>query len=421
MLPSGSDGEGEEPALPRSMRQILVSRPVGYVVIGKSLSTIGVFSANVAAAVIVFSITGSARWVSAVTIAQFLPQLFLAPLSGARADRSDRVRILIGGALFLMGGFFVLIAWGTFVGFEAERDAFVIAAAGLIIGIGFAFGGPAIQSLLPSLVRPNELKAVVTLGSLPATLGRTLGPALGAIVATQVGALTAFWVSLVCQFGFVGFVVLAFRGITGPAPSNARRHDVRLRGFFVFVKSQPRLKLLLVGVACIGVAIDPFITLMPNYVDHLGAEPVLVGGLTSAFGVGSVLGVIAMSRLSLRYPSRTLGPAGLLGVSLSLLGLVAVRSTLPAVLIAAFAGLMMTIGITSYSAIMQFLTPDGMRGRLTAMWSLAFLGTRPLAAGLSGVLTDLYEIRAALAVVGAVGMAGALLTKPRRLTPPSPR
>jgi len=402
------------------MGRILLSRPVGPIVVGKSLSTVGVFSANVAAAIIVFSITGSARWVSAVTIAQFLPQLFLAPFSGARADRSDRVRILVAGAIFLMVGFTILIVWGTLYDFTSERDAIVIAAAGLVIGIGFAYGGPAIQSLLPSLVKPSELKAVVTLGSLPATLGRTVGPALGAVIATQVGGLAAFWLSLACQIAFVSFVLLAFRSIERPRPSNARRQDVRLGAFFVFVRSQPRLRVLFIGVACVGIVIDPFITLMPNYVDMLGADPALVGGLTSSFGIGSVLGLLVMSRISIRFPSRVLGPIGLAGLSVSLIGLAVSSAPTPAVLIAALAGLMMTVGITSFTALMQYLTPDGMRGRLTAMWSLAFLGSRPFAAGMSGILTDRFDVRVAMATIAAIGFAGLAAARPSRLTPPLP-
>ena len=90
--------------------------------------------------------------------------------------------------------------------------------------------------------------------------------------------------------------------------------------------------------------IDPFITLMPNYVDMLGADPALVGGLTSSFGIGSVLGLLVMSRISIRFPSRVLGPIGLAGLSIALVSLAWSSAPTPAIVIAALAGLMVTVG-----------------------------------------------------------------------------
>lgn len=407
--------DSADSADPRSMRQILATRPVGPLVLGKSLSAIGVFATNVAGAILVFSITGSARWVSAVTIAQFLPQIFLAPASGSRADRTDRVQQTLLGASFLMLGLSILLLWGHLRGYTSERDATVVVIAAGVVGIGFAYGGPALQSLFPILVRPSELKSVIALGSLPATFGRTLGPALGAVLATQIGWLATFWFSLLLQFAFVACVSFAFWSIPRPEPANTRKKDVRLREFLVYMQTEPRLRTLLIGVACVGIAVDPLITLMPAYVDHLSAEPALVGGITSAFGAGSVLGVMMMSRVGPIFPARHLGPLGLTGLSLSLVGLVGASTVSAAVASASIAGMSMTIGISSYTTLMQFVTPNHLRGRLTAVWSMAFLGSRPFAAGISGIITDYFGVRAAIAAVALVASLGVVIARPSRL------
>lgn len=412
----------EDPDRPhRSVGRLLVSAPVGPLIVGKSLSAIGVLATNVAAAIIVYGATSSTRWVAAVTVAQFLPQLVLAPLSGSRADRADRTGQMQLGAVHMIAGLLLLVLWQALVGIRTARDAAVIVLAAGVVGIGFAYGGPALQSLLPTLVRPAELKAVVALGSLPATLGRTAGPALGAVLVTSVGALATFGVSTLLQLAFVACILLAFRGRPRPAPANDTGADVRLRGLLVLMRAEPRIALLLVAVGCVGVGIDPLVTLMPALVEDLGAEPALVGGLMSTFGGGSAVAVMLIGVLQRRRPVRVLGPVGLLMLSVSLGGLAGAPRVTLALAAAACAGFGMTLGLSSFTSLLQYLVPDTYRGRLTAVWSMAFLGSRPLAASVSGVVADAIGVRPALLVAVAVTAAGAVLARPTRLAPRDPR
>lgn len=408
------------PDRPRSIGQLLVSVPVGALIVGKSLSAAGVMATNVAAAILVYAATGSTRWVAAVTIAQFIPQLLLAPLSGSRADRTDRAAQMLLGAHYMIAGLAILIGWQALSGFDRERDALVAVLAAGVVGVGFAYGGPALQSLLPTLVRPTELKSVVALGSLPATLGRTAGPAIGAVLVTTIGALATFGVSLLLQLAFVALIHLAFHRRGRPEPSNGRDADVRLRGLLMFIREEPRIRTLLIAVACIGVGIDPMVTLTPALVDDLGAAPALVGALTSAFGAGSGLAVLALGPAHRRYRVRALGPLGLLILCLSLLGLMAAGTVTLAIVAAGCAGVGMTLGLSSFTTLLQYLVPDRLRGRLTAVWAMAFLGSRPFAAGASGIIADAAGVRVALALAVVVTALGVVVARPSRLAPPGP-
>jgi MFS family permease len=372
---------------------------------------------NVAVAILVYGATGSTRWVAAVTVAQFLPQFLLAPMSGSRADRTDRAAQMLLGGRYIIGGIFVLGAWQAVAGFRGVRDAAVAVLAAGVVGVGFAFGGPALQSLMPNLVRPSELKASVALASLPATLGRIVGPAIGAVFVTSVGALATFGFSVLLQFAFIALIYQAFSGRGRPSPANGNGTDVRLRGILVFFRAERRVRTLLIGVACVGVGIDPLVTLTPALVDDLGATPALVGGLMSVFGTGSGLAVALLGPANRRLRARTLGPMGLAVLSLSLVGLAFANSLGAAVVAAGFAGLGMTIAISSYTALLHFLVPDQLRGRLTAVWSMAFLGARPIAAIVSGVIADSAGVRAALLVAVSITALGAFLSRPSRLSP----
>jgi MFS family permease len=403
---------GTEPT--RGALALVVDPVFGPFFAGKLLSTAGIWIHNIVAAILAFQLTGSAFVVGLVSVAQFAPQLLFAPLSGAIADRGDRRRQLVLGRVIAAAGSGGLAVWILVVGVDGLPGAAPVVGAALVVGIGFVIGGPAMHALLPTLVRPGELAAAIALNSVPFTVARAAGPALGALVATSAGPAVAFAIAAAANLAFAAVMLaLPIGGRTVQEPGADRSVRAGLR----HLRVDPTLVLLLIGVAAIGIGADPAITLTPSLSEGFGRGSQLVGVFASSFGVGagSAFVVLGLGR-------RRLGLARLGTVGLGLLASGMLALTLapaPWMAIGAFGvgGAGMTLSLTSLSTQMQERLPDALRGRVMALWSVAFLGSRPFAAAVNGAVADAVSVDAALTVVAVVLLVAAWLCRPARLAP----
>jgi MFS family permease len=402
-------------APPRSRIELLRT-PVGALALGKMFTTLAVWTTNVAGAILVYELTGSALGVGLVSAAQFLPQLVLTPWSGARADRHDRLRQIVLGTSITALASVLLVVWAVTVGFTSARDANVMIAAAGLVGTGFALAGPATSALLPALVRRSELSDALSLSALPIVLARATGPALGATLYLSIGALGTFAAAGALHLGFLTMLAVLRRRLRIPArrPSQG---DRRVRAGLLYVVSDRRARRLMGGIAVIGVGVDPITTLTPSLAAALGAPPAFVGTLASAFGVGAGLGFVVLTRVRLRFGVERLGSGGLATLAVGLLlaavaplGAVAATGT-------ALAGIGLTFALNSFTTLVQAEVPDELRGRVMAVWAMAFLGLRPFSATLSGWITDLSDVRIAFALAATLLAIGAVATRRSAIAP----
>jgi MFS family permease len=383
--------------------RLLADPTFGPFLIGKVLSAAGVWVHNIACAITVFELTGSATLVGLVSVAQFTPQVVLAPWSGARADRGDRQRELVVGRLVAAGGSLALVLAQVLVGLQGTAGALAIAAGAMVVGIGFALGGPAMQAMIPSLVRPSELATAVAMSSAPYTLARAAGPALGAaLVAT--GGPAAAW--SVAAGGNLLFAV-AVACIRPDGPAVRADADRSAWAGLRLLRDDPAARLLVLSTAALGMAADPVVTLAPAIARAFGGGAPLVGLLASAFGIGALaaFGVLGPIRRQLGLPGS--GSAGLACMAAGAVLVAAAPGPALAVAAMGLSGAGMTLGVTATSTALHQRVPDEVRGRVMALWSVAFLGCRPVAAAVNGLLADLAGYPVALAVVAAVAAVAA--------------
>lgn len=403
-------GEGT-PQEPRSSYALMVDPVFGPFLWGKVISSAGIWIHNIVAAIVAFELTGSALVVGIVNAVQFVPQLLLAPLSGKMADRGNAGLQIVVGRLLTAAGSASLALWIWLAGgVSGLPGAGPVIAASLVVGLGFVVGGPAMQSIIPSLIRQGEMASAMALNS--GTLARAAGPALGALVTAKLGAATAFTIAAACGTAFA-IVVLILR-----LPGVKTHHDdgdLSVRAALRHLRADPPLLLLLAGSAAVGVGTDPALTLAPPLAASLGGGDQLIGWLASAFGIGAGAGFVLFAPLHRRLGLETLSGGGLFlmsgalaattiglhpGLALGLLGL---------------CGVGMTLAFTSVTTLIQNRTPDMLRGRIMALWFVAFLGARPIAAGMNGLLTDMVSVDAALIATAAVVAVAASLCRPGRL------
>lgn len=404
--------EDEEPA--RARRELALTA-VGALTGGKVLSTLAVWTTNVAGAILVYDLTRSALIVGLVSVAQFTPQLVLTPLTGARADRSDRfVQVIVGTAVTGLGSV-LLTVWALTLGFTGPRDAYVMVAAAGLVGTGFAVSGPATSALLPALVRRSELADALALSSLPIVVARSIGPAIGAALYLAAGPLLTFGLGGLLHIGFLVLLIdLRRRIIVAPRQGDGRE-DRRIRAGLEYLRRSPRTVVQILGVGIIGIGTDPVTTLTPALAETLRMPDSFVGTMASSFGIGAGVGFLILSRVRLAVGIMRLGAVGLtiMGLGTALAGLALTPSS--TVVGIALGGLGLTLSLNAFTTLVQESVPDALRGRVMALWSMAFLGSRPITALSTGWLTDAVGVRPALTLSGIAILIGAWATRGARM------
>lgn len=409
-MPSHSD----ERSPSRGPIRLLADPVFGPFFAGKLLATGGVWIHNIVAAILAYELSGSAFVVGLVSVAQFAPQLLLAPITGAAADRGNRIKQVVIGRFINVAGSgglaVVLIAAGP----DGLTDAWLVIASALVVGIGFVIGGPAMNALIPSLVHEDELAAAVALNSVPFTLARATGPAIGALVAVTYSPAVAFLIAAATNLIFAAILLLL---PIVERHRDAGSQDRRMRAGWLYVREQPTVQLLLIGVTAVGIGADPVLTLTPALSASFGAGATLVGAFASAFGVGAGAVFVVLGVLRRRIGLENSGALGLTALALGT-ALAGLAATPPLALAAfALAGAGMTTSLTAFSTLIQQVLPEGLRGRVMALWSMAFLGSRPLAAAINGAIADATTVRTAHLVVAVVVALFAVWVRPSRLSP----
>jgi MFS family permease len=392
---------------PRAAFGLIASRRFGPYFVGNALSAMGVWFHNLAAALLIFRETGSEFLLGMLAASQFLPTLLLVSVAGSVADRYDRQRVVLVSQLAAMG-FAVAVA---VLAFADALPVWLVLVLSLGMGIATAFTAPASGALVPALVEQRDLGSAVALNSMTYNLARALGPALAALVVTTLGLPAAFAVNAASYLALsIGVMV-----VTPPRRIARTAGSKRLRDTLALIRDEPRLGVYLVIVMIVGFASDPINTLAPAFAHELGRPDTDAGLLIGMFGAGAVLAALVMT-------GRVAASRRRLGVTLTVLGAsVALFSLAPslglALVLLVVAGFAYLSGNSGTTSRLQLEVADEQRGRIMALWAVAFLGLRPLASLVDGALASAFGVRVAGVVLALPALAAgiALLTPAVRL------
>ena len=416
---------------PRGTIALLGDRRFGPYVTGQWLSNTGNWFHNVAIGIVVFQVTGSNTLVGTLGGLQYLFTLLLAPLAGQLSDRLDRRRLLLGAQASGMAG---AVGLAVVVAVVDPSPALVWPIAGFtcLIGIGYAIGLPTLQAYVPSLVPRRDLPQAIALNSVSFNLARAIGPALAGLLVAAAGAAVAFGVNAMSFVLFGGVLVWLGRGAAGvgevgagavgevgagavgedgasdaPAGGGAAGEDSSVWAGLRLARTDPLVGTVMLATIGVGIAADPVITLAPAMAESVGGGAALVGGIGSAFGAGGTLASFGVSWLRERVGPRRQGVVGLvaLGVGMALAGIAPVAWLM--LLGVAVAGAGFLHAATTLNSTLQLHVEDDVRGRVMALWGMGFLGVRPAAAFVDGVVADLASVEVAVLVSLAVALLAA--------------
>jgi len=322
--------------------------------------------------------------------------LFLAPWTGSAADRFDRRNLLLvtqPTAAALSGMLALVTALDL-------ATAPLVIVFGLGQGIVSAFSTPAQQALFVSLVRREDVTAAVALNSMTFNIARAVGPAIAAAVIGAFGIATAFALNGVSYLVFVGALLLVH------PRRQERPESSRLRDSFALLRREPRLAVALGIVMTVGFASDPINTLAPAFANEFGRPDTFSGYIIGVFGAGAVTAAFALAG---REPSRPRVVVTLLLLS----GGVAAFSLTPwlglGLVFLFVAGFGYLASNTAATSFLQLGVAETQRGRIMALWSIAFLGLRPVASLIDGAIASAFGVRTAGVVLTIPAFVAALL------------
>lgn len=387
-----------------SLRSAITDRNFAPYLAGNVLSQCGTWFQNIAQTLLVYRLTGSVFLVGVVNLAQFGGVFLVGPWAGVVADRWDR-RTLLLWTQVVSGTITAGLAIASATGHATVP---VIVAVAFTLGIAQAFSVPSMLALVPELVAPRNLAAAVSLNIVTFNVARAVGPVLGAVVVATLGVSAAFGVNAI-SFAALATALLVVRPLTQRERSAERP---RLRQTIREVAAREDLRRVFLAGACASIAIDPVTTLTPEYATAVfGGQDTLVGWFVGAFGLGAVLAGLWVSERPL--PSdRALG-GRLLLLSGSLCAFAVVPWLVAAMVLLVSAGFWFIALSAAGLARVQRTTDPTLHGRLMALWSIAFMGTRPIAALVDGTLATLIGVRAAtFLVVAPAALVGLRLVVP---------
>lgn len=396
--PVSSPEEWPKGTTGRTARGLMTDRNFGPFFFANLASNSGTWFQNIAAILLIYDLTGSSTLVGLVSALQFGFALVLSVWAGMWADRYDRKRLIISGQSL---GLVAALA----LAYHSARGIGVSLLLGFIAlaGIGHAVTSPALQAAITQLVPPADVGQAVALNSVTYNLARAVGPALGAVVYVRFGPTICFAVNATTYLGLI--IVLAVIHLR--AVRRDSTEDRSLLAGVRHVRRSPTLIGCLVGVGALGFAMDPVNTLTPAMVSLFGREEQLVGLMVGSFGAGAVVSAVFVRRL--RAGSRR-GQTGMRALILlgGMMGLYSVSPTPGFAFVALFiGGAAFLLGVSDFTAVIHELLDDGIRGRVMALWGMAFLGVRPIAAIVHGGIGDLVGPRLGVAFAVLVAAAAA--------------
>ncbi|MGA8726831.1 MAG: MFS transporter [Acidimicrobiales bacterium] len=369
------------------------------------ISVSGTWMQSVAQAWLVLHLTGSGVDLGVVVALQFVPMLFFGPFGGLVADRADKRRLLFatqtaGGLLALVLG--ILVVSGT----VQLWQVYLLAS---FLGVVNLFDNPARQSFVIEMVGRDDLPNAVSLNSVVMNASRVIGPAIGGIIITLFGLGVCFFVNAASYVAVViGLAMMRVAELRPTEPVTRARGQVR-EGFR-YVWRTPTLRNTLLAVALIGIFVYNFtVTLALLAKVTFGGGAGAYSLLTACMGIGAVVGGLFAAHRARPTPRLLQVLALALG---ALLALVALSPTLLVACLSIVAMGAASIGfIATANATLQLTAEPEMRGRVMALYAMAFLGTTPIGAPLVGAIAQWTDPRVALLAgsASAVAAAGVLL------------
>lgn len=364
---------------------------------GACTSSIGTWMQIVAQGWLIYRLSHSAFLLALDQFLGGIPIFLFSLIGGVMADRTERRKILLGSQYVQMGSaalLTVLVATGTV-------HVWHILCLSFVSGLAQAFGGPAYQALIPTLVDRDDMPNAIALNSIQFNTAVTIGPALAGQALAKLGETWCFGLNAISFLApIISLSMISARfvpEITRESMFSSLKQGIK------FVRKQNSMEALIVLAFCMTALSMPMRTYIPVFVkDIFHRGPETYGNLLSLMGLGSICGsLIIAERGNMNNKGRfALSVLICLGAGISVFSL---STSLPlsyAMLVLVGASMMAVFA--TVTSLVQLIVTNEMRGRVMSVYNCAFRGGMPMGNLLSGWLVPVFTAPVVLGVNGVV-------------------
>jgi MFS family permease len=369
-------------ALPPMLRA-LRHRNYRLLFFGQLISLCGVWMQITAQGWLVLRLTNSPLWLGLIAAAQSLPVLVCSLPAGALADRLPKRPLLLAVQSVAMISA-LLLALLLFSGLIQEWHVLVAALVG---GVVSSIDNTTRQAFTIELVDREDLMNALALDSIVSNGTRIVGPAVAGAVVAAIGEAPAFLLN-----GLSFLAVIA--GLLMMRLKIFQTHQLRnvghLREGIAYIRSEPKVRLLLfqVGLLCVfGLA---YVPLLPSFArDVLHGDALVFGLVASTNATGALCAALLLALFGDRIPRVKYMTIALLSYSIFLAGFTLARDLLPALLLIAGVGWAGITSLTISNTLIQAIVPDELRGRVMSVFVLMVMGVSQVSGLMLASIADL--------------------------------
>jgi predicted MFS family arabinose efflux permease len=259
-----------------------------------------------------------------------------------------------------------------------------------LIGSGHALQNPTFASLLPNLVPRRDLSGAIALNSANMNISRIIGPAIGGVLYASFGAQ---WVFLLNAATYI-FIIVAMLRIRVPRLERVAGEPTGLRRVlegFAVVRHDPVVRRCVETITLFSFFSLTFLTQMPVIAEEnfgIPSKSTAYGVLYAVFGVGALAGALSIGTVFANRPLERVLRWSMAGFAVLLAAYGLVRLPALAYPIGLVLGFFYFAVVTSLSTILQHRLDDRVRGRVLAVWMMAFGGTVPIGGLVGGWVVE---------------------------------
>jgi MFS family permease len=352
-------------SLTPDIRPLRESRDFRLLMIGQLVTGLGSQAALVALPFQVYALTGSAFLTGLIGLAELGPVIGASLVAGALADRHDRRTLLALCQIALVA----LAAGLTAAAIHGDPPIWLL----FVLAAGTA-GASSVErvtrgAIVPNTVPPRLLRGALSMGFGLSQLTMVVGPAVGGVLIAAFGVGVAYGIDAVSCLGMWAAAI----AMSAQPPAGAGEREPVLRsirsGLGFVRRSQALIGSFVIDLAAMGFGMPrALFPVLAVSVYGSGAEG--VGLLLAAVSAGATVAALTTGWLGhARFLGRiTLGAVGVWGLAIAGAGVM--TSLWPAAALFAVAGAADSVSAVCRTTIMQSVTPDHMRGRMSAVFTL---------------------------------------------------
>ena len=368
-------------------------------IFGQGISLCGTWMQTISLSWLVLELTHSGTQLGLVVASQFLPILVIGMWGGVVADRFNKRRILyitqsLAGLLALTLGLLVI---------THTIHLWMIYALATGLGLVSVVDNPTRQSFVVEMVGKDNVKNAVSLNSTLVNTARVIGPSIAGVLIATIGIGQCFIFNGLSYIAVLIALALMRQAELHVAPVSTRQPG-QIRAGLSYIWSVPELKATLIMMFIIGTLTYEFPVILPLFATiTLHGNAGTYSTMMIATGIGAIFGGLYTASRTASSETQLVWTAVLFGLSILL---VAVMPTFMTVLIVLLVvGACSVLFIALGNTTLQLTSDPAMRGRVMALWSIAFLGTTPIGGPIIGFISDHTNPRIGLAVGGFAALA----------------